>query len=107
MAHTERGHTEQFALQPEQVAIAATQVQQRSDTESFLQHCADREIADSQNGQRVVSEGDRVAASLDESLCADKEFFQDQRLWRIQFANDYAFPILDLVEQAFFRLCLL
>lgn len=59
-------------------------------------------IADTEDGERIVRQRDRIAPSFPEGLRAGEIFLKRERFRRIQFADDHAFSVSNSLEQALF-----
>ena len=75
------GHAHQLALQADQIAVAAAQVQQRVDVMPLLEHGADGEIAHAQDGQGIIRERNEVAARLGQRLGARRNICPGRVSW--------------------------
>ena len=89
MSDAKCGDSHQFTLQSDQTFVSAADVEQRHYIVFLLEDCADCEVADAKNRQRIIGQGDGVTSRIDQGLRRLKIFFEVEGFWRIEFGDDY------------------
>src|ERR1700751_601774 len=102
VSDTQGGDPHQFALQTDQILVAATDVEQRHDIVSLLEYRTYCQVAYAKNRKRIVRQSDRIAAGVNQRLCPRKIFLKIERLWGIKLRNHHRLTPGHQIKEACF-----
>src|SRR6516164_8285944 len=96
------GDPHQFALQTDQILVAATDVEQRHDIVSLLEYCTYCQVAYAKNRERIVCQSDCIAAGVNQCLCPGKIFLKIECLWGIKLRHHNSLTPCHQIKNACF-----